>query len=790
MTVTITITANRARFEAIMRRAPVCGVAAQAVRRQLLQNGPREPLAPSKKTFQSYNVKPKMGIERNLNPKEMYSQIRRSDDAYRSRDRFVPTRKPKLMHGAPDLSAIQLQEMSPIRSSSFSTNTSSEVPQMLSSTRAPADWKPQLTSTTTSFQPLSPLDKDDSDIQFKAPNSPVYSSTPCSDRLYRKRPNYGRHCAQFQLSERLDSRMESLSGSRGNSSLEESLNQEPNRPTTSDPWSESNNENMHPSSMEPISGKNIRPESFGLNNVYAKHKDIRGIVFLGMSLCGRRLTLNVQKAFYFRSGAQSVCSYVSAVLCHRSQPSSLTSRKYRQKPDEAYRTRLVTNSNSPSFDESFHFTLSESCSRDFLIVTIYEMDSGNADKKKLLGCMTFPVNRLLKKASQVVGDQFYHQRRGEPVEEIEINNEGFFLLNRDQGKKQNFPQRKVRRQTYYEDPAFTGHSSASSSVISNNPEQMTATSPRLSVPNELTLNDYYRSSNDIRVLSTQNLLDYTTASSSTNGSVAPEQLKFHRATLPSITTTNSENNTNDSKSLSPERLQDRHYLCSDDAGGVYGAGPAHTAYKKTSVRRAASFTFSPKNSKTNLRQLNVREESDKRRFLGPISRTLSYIKNKMDTLSTSTLYPTREEVRQWENTFEALIYHKHGCALFHQFLRKEFSDENIQFWLECEEFKKMKDGKKSTTQKALEIYTEFVAEHSPKEVNLDSDTRAATKAALENGCKPDTFALAQSRVEQLMSKDSYRRFLRDRIFLDFLESYETGDKKDEPTTSAVKDKKN
>lgn len=45
------------------------------------------------------------------------------------------------------------------------------------------------------------------------------------------------------------------------------------------------------------------------------------------------------------------------------------------------------------------------------------------------------------------------------------------------------------------------------------------------------------------------------------------------------------------------------------------------------------------------------------------------------------------------------------------------------------------------------------------QVNLDSDTRAATKAAVEAGCKPDTFALAQSRVEQLMSKDSYRRWV-------------------------------
>ncbi|EGT30339.1 CBN-RGS-7 protein [Caenorhabditis brenneri] len=318
---------------------------------------------------------------------------------------------------------------------------------------------------------------------------------------------------------------------------------------------------------------------------------------------------------------------------------------------------------------------------------------------------------------------------------------------------------------------------------------MTATSSsRLSVPNELTMGDYYRggTSNDMMARSTNDLLNYTSASSSTNGSSSdmPEKLKFHRATLPSITTTQSENNSDDAKSLSPDRSPtDHNFLCPDDNGGVYGAGPAHSAFKKSSVRRAASFTFSPKpsSSKNSLRTLNG-EEREKKRFLGPISRTLSYFRSKMDlALSTSSLYPSREDVRQWEKSFDSLLNNKFGCALFRQFLKKEFSDENMDFWLECEEFKKMKDGKKSTTQKAIEIYSEFVAEHSPKEVNLDSDTRAATRAAVEGGCKPDTFDLAQNRVEQLMSKDSYRRFLRDRLFLDLLESYD--DKDDKASTS-------
>ncbi|RCN29525.1 regulator of G protein signaling domain protein [Ancylostoma caninum] len=60
-------------------------------------------------------------------------------------------------------------------------------------------------------------------------------------------------------------------------------------------------------------------------------------------------------------------------------------------------------------------------------------------------------------------------------------------------------------------------------------------------------------------------------------------------------------------------------------------------------------------------------------------------------------------------------------------------------------------------------------------VNLDSDTRAATKAAMESGCKTDTFSLAQSRIEQLMAKDSYRRFLKDPLYLDLADGLENGE---------------
>ena len=49
-------------------------------------------------------------------------------------------------------------------------------------------------------------------------------------------------------------------------------------------------------------------------------------------------------------------------------------------------------------------------------------------------------------------------------------------------------------------------------------------------------------------------------------------------------------------------------------------------------------------------------------------------------------------------------------------------------------------------------------------MNLDADSKAATKAALESGAKPNMFSLAQGRIEQLLEKDSYRRFLKSESF--------------------------
>lgn len=62
-----------------------------------------------------------------------------------------------------------------------------------------------------------------------------------------------------------------------------------------------------------------------------------------------------------------------------------------------------------------------------------------------------------------------------------------------------------------------------------------------------------------------------------------------------------------------------------------------------------------------------------------------------------------------------LIVSTDGLNAFHSFLQSEFSDENIEFWMSCEDFKKTKDPVKMAV-KAKKIYEYFIQAEGPREV--------------------------------------------------------------------------
>ncbi|XP_036382005.1 LOW QUALITY PROTEIN: regulator of G-protein signaling 3-like [Megalops cyprinoides] len=128
--------------------------------------------------------------------------------------------------------------------------------------------------------------------------------------------------------------------------------------------------------------------------------------------------------------------------------------------------------------------------------------------------------------------------------------------------------------------------------------------------------------------------------------------------------------------------------------------------------------------------------------------------------------PSPEEALKWGESLDKLLVHKYGLAAFRAFLRTEFSEENLEFWLACEDYRKIKSQSKMAS-KAKKIFSEYIAIQSCKEVNLDSHTREHTKDNLQS-VTPSCFDLAQRRIYGLMEKDSYPRFLRSELYMDLI----------------------
>ncbi|KAK7144853.1 hypothetical protein R3I94_011061 [Phoxinus phoxinus] len=121
------------------------------------------------------------------------------------------------------------------------------------------------------------------------------------------------------------------------------------------------------------------------------------------------------------------------------------------------------------------------------------------------------------------------------------------------------------------------------------------------------------------------------------------------------------------------------------------------------------------------------------------------------------------ETETWKTSFNNLIKNDDGRRAFASFLQSEYSQENIEFWVACEDFKQTSVDKMNL--KAKMIFEQYVDADSPSEVNLDSATREQARKNLER-CDASCFEEAQSKIFSLMEKDSYRRFLKSKLFLE------------------------
>ncbi|XP_005375155.1 PREDICTED: regulator of G-protein signaling 1 [Chinchilla lanigera] len=139
--------------------------------------------------------------------------------------------------------------------------------------------------------------------------------------------------------------------------------------------------------------------------------------------------------------------------------------------------------------------------------------------------------------------------------------------------------------------------------------------------------------------------------------------------------------------------------------------------------------------------------------------------------SKSKAILSADEVMQWSQSLEKLLANQTGQDVFGNFLKSEFSEENIEFWLACEDYKKTESN--LLHSKAENIYKVFVHSEAAKQINIDFRTRESTAKKIKSPT-PTCFDEAQKLIYTLMEKDSYPRFLKSDIYLNLLNDLQAG----------------
>ncbi|KAJ0065605.1 hypothetical protein NL108_013634 [Boleophthalmus pectinirostris] len=107
-------------------------------------------------------------------------------------------------------------------------------------------------------------------------------------------------------------------------------------------------------------------------------------------------------------------------------------------------------------------------------------------------------------------------------------------------------------------------------------------------------------------------------------------------------------------------------------------------------------------------------------------------------------------------SLEQLLQDKEYQRSFRSFLQSEYSEENLDFWLACEDFRTI-SSEEELQRRAQQIYQEFLLTTAKREVNVDHWIREKILVSLD---KPSSscFREAQKHVYALMEKDSWPRY--------------------------------
>ncbi|XP_051050180.1 regulator of G-protein signaling 14 isoform X2 [Phodopus roborovskii] len=143
-----------------------------------------------------------------------------------------------------------------------------------------------------------------------------------------------------------------------------------------------------------------------------------------------------------------------------------------------------------------------------------------------------------------------------------------------------------------------------------------------------------------------------------------------------------------------------------------------------------------------------------------------------------------QPVASWALSFERLLQDPLGLAYFTEFLKKEFSAENVTFWKACERFQQIPaSDTKQLSQEAHNIYHEFLSSQALSPVNIDRQAWLSEEVLAQP--RPDMFRAQQLQIFNLMKFDSYARFVKSPLYQECLLAEAEGRPLREPGSSRL-----
>uniref|UniRef100_A0AC34F8C4 C2 domain-containing protein n=1 Tax=Panagrolaimus sp. ES5 TaxID=591445 RepID=A0AC34F8C4_9BILA len=205
----------------------------------------------------------------------------------------------------------------------------------------------------------------------------------------------------------------------------------------------------HHQRLHPVSS-----DFFGLSSMLATKFNSNGILYLEISILKNILSVKIRNAsFYFDKGFHGqVNSYVKV----QTKPNPDKQRRRRHNDDdenrfESFKTKIVKRDNRPKYFQTFNFKI-RSRNRealDFLSISVYIVEeSPSGPVCNLLGCMSFPLERLFRKAG--IYDRPDYGKRYKPSshdpgmdDTTSVIKGGYFLLGKEAGSRKYLSQSKV-----------------------------------------------------------------------------------------------------------------------------------------------------------------------------------------------------------------------------------------------------------------------------------------------------------------------------------------------------------